>query len=181
MFICAGKTENFNFAKSVGIGLIESAINLSKICSYDFIDSLIFIGTAGSYDTQNKILDIYISTQSTQIEASYTNQQSYTPIDNQIQSEPKNVPCETKNLIVNSSNYIHTNTDFSKKMLTAGIMLENMEFFSVMKTAQSFNIECYGIFCITNYCNPNAHQDFLTNHQKAKEKLESFVRKNYIL
>ncbi|PAF49473.1 purine-nucleoside phosphorylase [Helicobacter sp. 12S02232-10] len=181
MFICAGKSESFSFAKSIGIGLVESALNLSKICSYEFVDSLIFIGSAGSYNPQIPLFEIFSSTCATQIEASYVYHQSYTPIDNQIKTESQKVPRETKKSIVNSSNYIHTNSDFSKKMLDAGIMLENMEFFSVLKVAQDFDIECCGIFCVTNYCNENAHQDFLSNHQKAKEILETYIRKNYFL
>lgn len=180
MFVCAGKTEGFSFAKSIGIGLVESAINLGKICSYRPITSLIFLGTAGSYTQKINLLDICFSSKATQIEYSYILEQSYTPIDNHIELEIQNVSHET-NFTVNSSNYIHTSDDFAKKISKADIFLENMEFYSVLKTAQIFNIESYGIFCVSNYCNENAHLDFLKNHQKAKNKLEEFVRKNYSL
>lgn len=180
MFVCAGKTENFSFAQSIGIGLVESAINLGKICSYESINSLIFLGTAGSYTQKINLLDIYFSSKGTQLEYSYIFEQSYTPIDNHIELQIQNVSYET-NFIVNSSNYIHTDDDFAKKMSGAGIFLENMEFYSVLKIAQIFGIECYGIFCVSNYCNKNAHSDFLKNHQEAKNRLESFVRKNYLL
>ena len=51
MIICAGwKTENFPFAKAIGIGLIESAINLTRICLEFQPKELIFIGTCGLYE-----------------------------------------------------------------------------------------------------------------------------------
>ncbi|PAF43002.1 purine-nucleoside phosphorylase [Helicobacter sp. 11S03491-1] len=180
MFICAGNIENFSFAKPIGIGLIESAINLSKICSYECVNHLIFVGTAGAYTYKIKPFEIYRSTKATQIEMSYVQQNSYSAIDNQIEIATQKVSRET-NIAVNSSNYIHTDMEFSNKMVQAGIFLENMEFFSILKTAQMFDIECYGIFCVTNYCDANAHEDFLKNHQKAKIKLEKFIRENYTL
>ncbi len=51
-----------------------------------------------------------------------------------------------------------------------------MEFFSVLKVAQEFNIPAGGVFCITNYTNKNAHEDFLKNHEKAKELLSVHVK-----
>ena len=33
MIVCAGSVESFKFAVSIGIGLVESAINLTKILS----------------------------------------------------------------------------------------------------------------------------------------------------
>ena len=50
-----------------------------------------------------------------------------------------------------------------------------MEFFSVMEVAQHFGIGCLGIFCVSNYCNANAHRDFLDNHTRVKERLESLA------
>lgn len=61
-------------------------------------------------------------------------------------------------------------------MYRAGILLENMEFFSVLKTADYFKIPSLGVFCVTNYCDKNAHEDFLKNKNMAQEKLERFVR-----
>ncbi|PAF53769.1 hypothetical protein BKH42_04565 [Helicobacter sp. 13S00482-2] len=181
MFVCAGKIESFSFAKSIGIGMIESAINLSRICSREIIDNIIFIGSAGSYSYDIQPFEICLSTKATQIEMSYLNSNAYTPIDNQIEIDFEDVPRGTKNVVVNSSNYINTNLEVSQKISKAGIVLENMEFFSVLKVAQAFDIKCYGIFCITNYCDKNAHQDFIQNHQKAKIILEDFIRKNYTL
>ena len=49
MFICAGESEQFIFAKNIGIGLISSAINLTKLCLQYLPKELIFIGSAGCY------------------------------------------------------------------------------------------------------------------------------------
>ncbi|OQX59927.1 MAG: purine-nucleoside phosphorylase, partial [Helicobacteraceae bacterium 4484_230] len=40
-----------------------------------------------------------------------------------------------------------------------------------------FDIPAGGVFCITNYCNENAHHDFLANHNRAKELLGSYIRR----
>ncbi len=55
MIICAGRNETFKFAESIGVGLIESAINLTKLCLINKPDSLLFIGSAGSYGEHKNI------------------------------------------------------------------------------------------------------------------------------
>ena len=57
MIISAGNEEVFNFATPIGVGLIDSAINLTRLCLFDKPDFLIFIGSAGSYGNK-KIFDI---------------------------------------------------------------------------------------------------------------------------
>ena len=51
-----------------------------------------------------------------------------------------------------------------------------MEFYSVLKIAQEFNVPAGGVFCITNYTDTNAHEDFIKNHAKAKELLTFHVK-----
>lgn len=85
---------------------------------------------------------------------------------------------QSKQVIVNSSNYITTDEDNANQMARAGILLENMEFYAVMKVAQSFGVPAMGVFCVTNYCDENAHRDFLANHSIARHKLEDFIRQN---
>ena len=63
-------------------------------------------------------------------------------------------------------------------MFEKGYFLENMEFFSVLKVAQIFKIPAYGIFVATNFCDENAHADFIKNHVKAKELLTKYVKEN---
>ena len=77
---------------------------------------------------------------------------------------------------MNCSNYITTNSVVSKKYLKLEIDAENMEFYSILKVANSFNIPAYGLFAITNFCNEFAHNDFIKNHNLAKEILEKFVK-----
>ncbi len=179
IILSAGNNEIFDFATPVGIGLINSSINLTKIVIKNRPKSILFIGTAGSYGNL-KPFDIIHSNSSTNIETGYFLNNCYTPIDNKIVSIESNVSCETTNenkILVNSSNYITTNKELSNKFLKNGIEAENMEFFSILTVANKFNIPAYGIFIITNYCDEHAHDDFIKNHGYAKEKLTQYVRK----
>lgn len=205
MFICA-RGENFGFAREIGVGLVESASLLTSIVLKENPQCLIFVGSAGSYDESVCLLDIFISSSATQIEYSFTQNKSYTPIDNKIEivsyetlnnqaiNHSKNRIADSENrinitailnaqkfprAIVNSSNYICTDLYYAKQMKNAGILLENMEFFSVLKVADCFKIPSFGIFCVTNYCDKNAHNDFLANHKNAQKALESNARQIY--
>lgn len=198
MFICA-RGENFSFAKDIGVGLVESAIELTALILRENPQFLIFIGSAGAYDKSVNLLDIFVSNSATQIESSFSKDESYTPLDNKIEivsyetlqnqradsskdfgkdsSVNLNAILDSQNFaIVNSSNYICTDEIFAEKMTRAGIVLENMEFFAVLKTADYFKIPALGIFCVTNYCDKNAHNDFLANHKEAQRLLESNAR-----
>ncbi len=171
MIICAGNSENFSFATPMGVGLIESAINITRLCLFDKPEFLLFVGTAGSYG-ESKLFDIIESKTAANIELSFLNSDAYTPLDNVVTTNTTN----KKDIVVNSSNYISTNAALTKKFLKLGIGIENMEFFSILKVAQEFNIPAGGVFCITNYTNKTAHEDFLKNHEKAKELLEIHVK-----
>jgi len=171
MIICAGESEQFSFAKSMGIGLIDMSINLTQECISNPPKSILFIGSAGSYGNK-KIFDIVESTSATNIENSFFNAYSYSPIDNSVSQI--NVSHET---FVNSSNYITTDFNLAKFYLLKNIEIENMEFYAVAKVAQRFNIPFRGIFIVTNYCNQNAHRDFLQNHKEAMQKLTEYIKK----
>ncbi|NPA60192.1 MAG: purine-nucleoside phosphorylase [Epsilonproteobacteria bacterium] len=172
MIICAGNNETFDFATPMGVGLIESSINLTRLCLFDKPEFLLFVGTAGSYG-KHHIFDIVESKTASNIELAFLNSDAYTPLDNVISTnKDKNI----KDVIVNSSNYISTNDELTKNFLKFGVEIENMEFFSVLKVAQEFNIPAGGVFCITNYTNKEAHNDFLKNHNKAKELLTQHVK-----
>lgn len=194
MFICA-RGENFSFAKDIGVGLVESAIELTALILRENPQFLIFIGSAGAYNKGVNLLDIFVSNSATQIESSFAKGESYTPLDNKIEivsyetlqnqnadsrSNPninlKTILDSHNFAIVNSSNYICTDEIFAYKMSSAGIILENMEFFAILKVADYFKIPALGIFCVTNYCDKNAHSDFLANHKRARELLESNAR-----
>jgi len=173
--ISSGNKEIFPFAKPIGIGMIESTINLTRLSLFDKPDLLIFIGSAGSYGNL-KLFDIINTSSASNIENCFLEKKCYTPIDNIITFN--NVSHET---IINSSNYITTDENISKKYLKLNIQAENMEFFSIVKTAKEFNIPIKGIFVITNYCNVSAHKDYLKNIDKANEKLINYLIEKKII
>jgi len=172
MIICAGNNEHFSFATPMGVGLIETAMNLTRLCLFDKPEFLLFVGSAGSYGDA-KIFDIIESKTAANIELAFLNKDAYTPLENVISTNTTN----KQDVIVNSSNYISTNADLTKKFLNFGIGIENMEFFSVLAVAKEFDIPAGGVFCITNYTDNNAHKEFLANHNKAKELLEEHVKR----
>src|SRR5574344_2563025 len=177
MIVSAGKQESFSFAKAIGVGLIESSINLTKICLFNRPEFILFIGSAGSYGNHN-IFDIVESKNSSNIELSILQNSAYTPIDNAVRIDTALTNSE---VIVNSSNYISTNQILSKEFLQYNVELENMEFFSVLSVAKEFEIPAFGIFIVTNYTNKDAHNDFLKNHKIAMEKLTQYlIEKNII-
>jgi len=185
MIICAGNNETFPFATPIGIGLCESAVNLTRMVLMNPPEFLLFIGSAGSYGNFD-IFEIVESKAASQIELSFLLRKSYTPLENNVITSDENVSRETplakvanagRPIIVNSSNYITTDLHLAQNFNRLGIGLENMEFYSVMQVAQNFNIPCGGIFVITNMCNENAHKDFLANHNEAMTKLIEYLQK----
>jgi len=172
MIICAGNNENFSFAQPMGVGLIETAMNLTRLCLFDKPEFILFVGTAGSYGN-HKIFDIVESKTASNIELSFLTNDTYTPLDNVVSTNITN----KKDIVINSSNYISTNKKLTEKFLKLGIGIENMEFFSVLKVAEEFNIPAGGVFCVTNFTDENAHNDFLKNHDKAKELLTEHVKR----
>ena len=175
MIVCAGKNELFDFAYPIGVGLIESAMNLARLALFDKPEFLLFIGSAGSYGAHN-IFDIVQSRGASQIELSFFDNNAYTPIDNVITSDGLQILHET---IINSSNYITTTKKYWPPFLRYDIAAENMEFFSVMRIAQEFAIPAGGIFVITNYCDEDAHKTYMQNYKKGMEILEEFIRKRW--
>lgn len=171
MIICAGNNETFDFATPMGVGLVEMAMNLTRLCLFDKPEFLLFVGSAGSYGDL-KLFDIVESKTASNIELAFLEQKAYTPLDNVISTNTTS----TKDIIVNSSNYISTSKELTEKFLNFGVGLENMEFFSVLRIAQEFDIPAGGVFCITNYTDTNAHKDFLANHERAKDLLTSHVK-----
>jgi nucleoside phosphorylase len=172
--IISGKTEIFPFAYPIGIGMIESAINLTRLVLFDRPDLIIFIGSAGSYGNL-KPFEIIKTKTASNIEQCFLKEKCYTPIENIISLS---VSRET---IINSSNYITTSKKISKKYLQMNIDAENMEFYSVLKVAKEFEIPAIGIFVITNYCYKNAHKEYLQNIKKAKKLLIEYLIEEKII
>jgi len=170
MFVCAGETEKFSFALPMGIGSESMAINLTRFLATrkELPKHLLFVGTAGSYG-RFTIFDIVESKTASQIELSFLEKKSYTPINNVISTGESQV-------IVNSSNYISTDFTLGKKFQNMKIDLENMEFFAFLQVAQAFEIPAGGIFIVTNFTNQNAHQDFMLNHKEAMNRMERYIK-----
>lgn len=177
MIVSAGRMESFPFTTPIGVGLIESAMNLTKICIFDKPDSIIFVGSAGSYG-KNEIFDIVESSSAANMELSFLENNSYTPIESILKSNDLKT---TNDTIVNSSNYITTNERLGEKFLEYGICIENMEFYSVVKIAQEFQIDVKGIFVVTNKTDQNAHQDFISNHNEAMSRLVTYLEKKKMI
>ncbi len=179
MFYCAGDIETFSFAKPIGIGLIQSSIQLTYSIYKDKPNEIIFIGTCGCYDDSKSLLEVFESKSASNIELSFLQQQSYTPLDNCITLESvshETLSQSTPHKIINSSNYISTDNQLTKNLLKFGIAYENMEFFSILQVAKYFNLPALGIFCSTNHIHKESHQEFLANHKIAVKKIESYVK-----
>ena len=176
MILCAGNNETFDFATPIGVGLIDSTINLTRHCLVHKPEFLLFVGSAGSYG-EYKIHDIVESKTAANIELGFLDKSAYTPIDNVVSAQTEAI----KDVIVNSSNYITTSERAMEQMRALGMGIENMEFFAVMRVAQVFGIPAGGVFCITNYCDANAHRDFIANHGFAKVLLSDYLNNKGIV
>lgn len=176
MIVCAGNNETFDFATPIGVGLVDSAINLTRHCLVHKPEFLLFVGSAGSYG-EYAVHDVVESKTAANIELGFLDKSAYTPIDNVVSAQTEAI----KDVIVNSSNYITTSAAAMEKFRALGIGIENMEFFSVMRVAQIFGIPAGGVFCITNYCDANAHRDFLANHGFAKVLLREHLKEKGVI
>lgn len=180
MILCAGQIEQFSFASPIGIGITEAAINTIKILTHSKPSFALFVGTAGSYGNAN-IFDLCYSNCSTNIEIGYLLSKSYTPIELIVSSASTSIvsretmPCVT----VNSSNYITIDESLSPLFIEKGVHVENMEFYGFLSAAKALNVDAIGLFCITNFCNANAHNDFITNHNRAKELIAKYIETNF--
>ena len=171
MIVCAGDIEQFSFAQPIGIGLINSAINLTRACIMNPPEFILFVGTAGSYGNK-KIFDIVESKVASNIEQAFLTNSGYTPLDNVVAS----TDAVSRETIVNSSNYITTSKELSERYLKLNIDIESMEFYSIVSVAKEFNIPVGGVFVVTNYCDENAHKDFLANRVEAMAKLDKYIK-----
>lgn len=164
------------------LNLIDSPILQSAKTSQNpdkILDALpreiIFIGSVGLYK-DGQIFEIYESSAAANIEISSLENRSYSPIESEIASVVPRGTCK-----VNSSNFITTDQNLAHKLFDRGYFLENMEFFAILKVAQKFQIPAYGIFVATNFCDKNAHVDFIKNHEQAKKELEKYLKQKEII
>lgn len=168
-YFCAGQMEQIGFAYPLGVGLIESAINLTKFFMQNSCDEALFLGSCGSYGKRS-IFEIIESDSASNIELSLLLGESYTPIPNQIKMG-LNVPHGT----INSSNYITSSKKNAELYLARGLEGENMEFFSFLQVAKRFGVKAKGIFVVTNYCYEDARKEYAKNYKKALSYLIEYV------
>ena len=166
--------ERLNLIDSPILQSAKTSQNPDKILNA-LPSEIIFVGSAGLYK-EGEIFEIYEGSIATNIEISSLGNKSYSPIESEIASIVPRGTCR-----VNSSNFITTDQNLAHELFTRGYFLENMEFFAVLKVAQKFQIPAYGIFVATNFCDKNAHADFIKNHEQAKKELEKYLKQKEII
>ena len=166
--------ERLNLINSPILQSVKSSQNPNKILSA-LPSEIIFVGSAGLYK-EGKVFEIYESSIAANIEVSSLETKSYSPIESEVASVVPRGTCKA-----NSSNFITTDQNLALKLFDRGYFLENMEFFAVLKVAQKFQIPAYGIFVATNFCDKNAHADFIKNHEQAKKELEKYLKQKEII
>lgn|GEM_PF-158232 len=65
--------------------------------------------------------------------------------------------------IINSSNYITTDSQIASTLFQKGIVGESMEFFAFLKVANRFNLPARAFLVVTNYSSPSAHFQYRQN------------------
>ncbi len=90
-----------------------------------------------------------------------------------------NVSYETRKC--NSSNYICADERVAARFAAMGLELENMEAFAVLSVAAKFGVEVVCFLCATNFCDSQAHQNFIKNHAQAKKNLENFLQEKNLI
>ena len=166
--------DRLNLIDSPILRSAKSSQNPDKILNA-LPNEIIFIGSAGLYK-DGEVFKVYESSAAANIEISSLENKSYSPIKNEIASVVPRGTCK-----VNSSNFIMTDKNLAHKLFDRGYFLENMEFYAVLKVAQKFQIPAYGIFVATNFCDENAHTDFIKNHEQAKKELEKYLKQKEII
>ena len=88
-----------------------------------------------------------------------------------------------KELTSKISSYELTRKENFKRLqeLFKKLELEKMESFSVLAVAKTFGIPAGGVFCVSNFCDRNAHEDFLKNQPRAKEFLTKYMKEKGVL
>lgn len=176
LIVCAGAMESFDYAKSIGIGMVEPAINLTQILLNlnKLPKKIIFIGSCGLY-SDGKLLEIYRSSLAFNYEIAAILGVGYTPIKINLP------PVSRETNMINSSNFITSNSEIAANFSKIGFVAENMEAYSVKCVADKFEIEFESILCATNYCDENAHNDFIQNYPKAKENITKYLKSKGII
>lgn len=169
MIISAGITETYDWAIPVGIGF-NAAIKLSELIIKNNPKRIIFVGSMGLYSKDYELFSLFEFDNANNIELSFLNKQSYTPLENTINSK------------LNSSNFICKDFSLANKMYKQYAFIgENMEAYGLFACAKYFNINAKAILIATNYCDEFAHETYMKNYKKANEILENYLEnKGYL-
>ena len=161
--------QNFlNFKENLQNKNSNSSGNLN-INSHDF--------SPKSQEIQSlNLLEIYETRHAFNVEASSFLGDFYSPAACEINL---NVSYETKKC--NSSNYICADERVAARFAAMGLELENMEAFAVLSVAAKFGVEAVCFLCATNFCDSQAHQNFIKNHTQAKKNLENFLQEKNLI
>lgn len=183
LILCAGGNENFSFAKSIGIGLIEPCLKLPRLLHEFKPSKLVFIGTCGLYDSKAELFEIYQSQHAFNIEFSKISNAFYSPAQCEVNwgkkaqklSDISSDFVSQETIKSNSSNYICADKKAAAEFLKLGLKLENMEIFSLLSVAKFYDIELDCFLCASNHCDEKAHESFLKNHAECKKRLSEFL------
>jgi nucleoside phosphorylase len=159
MIVSAGRSESYPFAKSIGVGVVESSINTTRLILETKAKEILFAGSCGSYGKYNIFESVELE-KALNIELSSLQNLSYTPLD---------FTTDKKYEYVNSSNYITATSQFNDFFLNNNITIENMEFYGVYLACKRLKVPCRGYFVVTNYCSKSAHEEYMKNYKKANE------------
>ena len=157
-----------NFKENLQNKNLNSSENLN-INSHDF--------SPKSQKIQSlNLLEIYETRHAFNVEASRILGDFYSPAVWEINL---NVSYETKKC--NSSNYICADERVAARFAAMGLELENMEAFAVLSVAAKFGVDAVCFLCATNFCDSQAHQNFIKNHAQAKKNLENFLQEKNLI
>ncbi len=166
--------------QSLGIGFLNSALNLEKLIQVQAITEIIFIGTAGSYTDSLEIGEIVTVSSSSALNLGAVLELAYVPtkqehFDLNIFEGFKSAQCF-------SSLEISRQEIIAEKLIAQNqsekYLVENMELYGIAAVAKRHEIPLRALLGITNYINPNAHEDWKANNLEVSKKLCASIHIN---
>jgi nucleoside phosphorylase len=167
--------------RTIGIGLIDSAINLNQILLNNRdIKNVIFVGTAGAYQNSNlSIYDVVQGVKTDLFSLPFYERCSYFPSKMVTSLELNEFENLKKTNVASVLDINASSESFKNLFKDTGFQLEHMELFSVARVAKLLNKKVYSIFSISNIVDENAHEDWKKNNKTAsllaQEKLKELL------
>lgn len=163
---------------SLGIGFLDSALNLEKLICSNTITEIVFIGTAGSYNKALSIGEIVSINSTAALNLGAVLGLAY--VAGKQESFELEVFKDFKPAKCFSSLEISREEIIAEKLIAQNsadkFLVENMELYGVAAVAAKNKIPLKSLLGITNYINPNAHEDWKANNLSVSEKLCVIVR-----